>query len=225
MALASALSATTQAVVIDSFSSVAVDDDGDSFWPLMQHELGSVTVVETGLTGVLGGVRNTTATFSSATFPGIDFIQTAIVPEFGVILDYAASAGADGELALLYDGGGSLDIDFSQELSIELEFADFDFAFGAPMPVTITLNDGTNSASLTKSLNSAGPHDLSFALNEFAGIGGLNLASLSSITVGIDPGTAADYRLTNISTVTIPAPGALVLLAAGALTGLRRRRH
>lgn len=210
------------AIVIDSFS--AIDTDFTP-WPVMQTTVGSVNVHETGVAGVLGGVRDTTTTLESVTIAGVDFMRTAIVPGAGVILDYAASAGADGELALLYNGDGSLHADFSSELSIDMSFTEFDFAFGAPLPVTITLSDGTNSATLSKSLNASGPGNLSFAINDFSGIGGVDLTDVTSVTVALDPGVAADYRLTAITTTTIPSPGALALLAMSGIAGRPRRRR
>lgn len=225
IALAGCLASTAHAVVIDDFSAVGVTADGGSPWPVVQYRLGSMDTEESSLVGVLGGVRRTRTTLSSVSVLGVDFMTTAIVPQAGLILDYAASTGADGRIDLTYDGAGSLNVDFSNEASIDMQFADFDFAFSAILPVTITLSDGTNSASLTHSLTHAGAASLSFAINQFTGVQAVDLTSISSIVVGLDAGVAADYRLTAITTVPIPAPGSLALLTLAGGAALRRRRR
>ena len=208
-------SATASAgiVVIDDFSTV------DAAWPASLSAPGSVSVDETGL-ATLGGTRSTTLEATSVGVPGIDFVQAAIAAGAG-LLDYNSTVDTDGHLTLLYDGGGALNADFSALNSIALAFTMFDHAGGAPLDVTIELSDGVNSATHTLSLVSPGAQALSFSFGDFAGIGALNLGSVQSIEIDIDPAIGADFRITEI--MAVPAPAGLALLSI-AFAAPRRRR-
>ncbi len=220
--LASVVAGTASAdVIIDDFSSVG----NPTPWPVLINTISSVHVFETGLTNVIGGARHSTVRATYLDEPGLDFVQAAIVPNFGMILDYSSTSGAIGDWNLLYDANGAgLNANFTSIDDIILDFARFDFANGQPLPALVTLFDGSNVAVLSQSLIVQGPQALHFALTNFAGIDFLDLAHIQSVAVFLDPGLAADFRLSSITGV--PAPGSLALLAVGSLAvaGGRRRR-
>ena len=208
-------------IIIDDFSSVGIPTP----WPVLINTISSVDVLETGLTGVIGGARYSTVRATFLEELGLDFVQAAIVPNFGMILDYSSTSGANGDWNLQYDANGAgLNANFSTINDIVLGFSRFDFANDQPLPVLVTLFDGANFATLSRSLTVPGPQGLHFEFAGFAGIGSLDLASIQSVGVFLDPALAADFRLSGITGV--PAPGSLALLAVGslALAGGRRRR-
>lgn len=208
-------------IIIDDFSSV-----GDPTpWPIEINTLSSVHVYENGLSHVIGATRYSTVRATFLEEPGLDFVQAAIVPNFGMILDYSSTAGARGDWNLLYDSDGAgLSADFSSITDIVLAFSRFDFAEGQPLPVLVTVSDGVNYAAMSHSLNTPGAQNMFFTLSNFPGIGSVDLSSLQSIDVFLDPGVAVDFRLSQVFGV--PAPGSIALLAAGTLlvVGGRRKR-
>lgn len=210
-------------VIIDDFSSVG----NPTPWPVIINTISTVNVLETGLTNVIGGSRYSTIRATFLDTPGLDFIQAAIEPNFGMILDYSSTSGTIGDWNLRYDANGAgLNADFSDLGFIALDFGRFDYANGQPLPILVSLFDGTNFASLSRSLVSAGPQSLHFAFADFDGLGQFDLLHVQSVSVFLDPGLAADFRLNSITGV-VPAPGSIALLAFGSLAaaGGRRRRH
>lgn len=206
-------------LLIDDFSSVG----NPVPWPVTVNTLSSVNVLEVNLSNVIGGSRYSTIRATYLENLGLDFVQAAIVPNFGMLLDYSSTAGARGDWNLLYDNDGNgLNIDFSQQNNILLDFGRFDFANGEPLPVTLTLSDGVNFAELTRSLTAPGAQIMNFATADFSNIGLLDFAHLQSINVFLEPGLAADFRLSSIYAV--PTPGSIALLSLGTLAFAGRRR-
>jgi hypothetical protein len=204
-------------IVIDDFS------DAPGAWPISLFAPGTTSLTEAGLTGVLGGVRETTVSMTSAANPGLDFLQATIAPALG-LFDYNSSAGTDGSVSFLYDAGGAgLSAFFANQLGIEIGFTLFDHAGGVPLPVTIVLTDGMNTATLTQSLTAPGGQTLQFLFADFANIGALGLAYVQSVEVILDAAIGADFRVSQISTI-VPAPGSIALLALAAFVGRFRRR-
>jgi len=221
--LAGAMTAGTVSAdaIIDDFSSV----DDPTPWPVVISTLTSVDVYESGLTNVIGASRHSTIRATFLEELGLDFVQAAIVPNFGMILDYSSTAGARGDWSLLYDNNGAgLSADFGAITDIMLDFARFDYANGQPLPIVVSIADTVNVAALSHSLNSSGPQTMIFCLADFVGIGSVDLANVQSISVFLDPGVAVDFRLSRIYGV--PSPGSMVLLATGTLifVGGRRKR-
>jgi len=207
-------------VIIDDFSSVGDPNP----WPVIVNAVGSVNVFEGGLSNVIGAARHSIVRATFLEEPGLDFVQAAIVPNFGMILDYSSTSGARGDWDLRYDADGQgLNADFSALTDIVLDFGRFDFANGQPLPVLVTLSDGQNQASLMRSLNSSGAQSLGFAFMDFAGIGFLDLGRVQSVSVFLDPGLAVDFRLSRVYGV--PSPGSLALLTLGSMVLAGRRRR
>jgi hypothetical protein len=203
-------------ILIDGFNDIGAPGT----WPVALSAPGTVTVTEGGVS-TLGGYRETTIEAQSVAIPGIDSIQVTIAPG-PALFDFNSSAGAAGRVTLAYDGGGSMSADFSQQLGIQIDFALFDLANGAPLPVVIQLSDGTNTATLTQSLTSAGAQSLIFSFAQFAGIGSVNLGAIAMVSVDFDAGVGADFRLSQIVTV-VPGHGAAALLGIACLAARRRR--
>lgn len=201
-------------VLIDDFTSI------DSTWPVQLNSVGNSTITESGL-NVLGGTRETYIEAVSVGVAGLDFLQASIAANVG-LFDFNSTVDTDGYLSLLYNGGGSLNADFTGQAGIAMNFAMFDFAGQSPMPITVVLGDGSNSASYTASLTAPGAQSVMFDFSDFSGIGMLDLSSLQSIEFQIDPEVGVDFRIEQIMTV-VPAPGALALLAL-AFASPRRRR-
>ncbi len=209
-------------VIIDDFS--AVDDPTP--WPVVISTLTSVDIYENGLSHVIGASRHSTIRATFLEELGLDFVQAAIVPNFGMILDYSSTAGARGDWNLLYDNDGAgLCADFGAITDIILDFARFDYANGQPLPIVVRIADTVNVASLDHALNTSGPQSMTFCLADFNGIGSVDLSDVQSISVFLDPGVAVDFRLSRIYGV--PTPSSMVLLTAGTLVfvGGRRKRN
>lgn len=209
-------------IVIDDFSSI----DALNPWPVTRMTPGNTLITEISLGSVLGGVRQTTI-FGDSFATGGDAITVSVNPVSG-ILDYNSSVGGDGALALIYSGFPTgLNADFSGDIGIRVDFFSFGFGGQEPSstPVTVALNDGTNNISRTVSLNSAGSPSLFFSFSQFSGIGTFNLATMNRVTVSIDPLLDADFSIDLITTVTIPAPGALALFGLAGVARRRKRRH
>lgn len=209
--------ASAGAIVIDDFTGVAAPNP----WPVNLNTAGTTSINESGL-GVLGGTRDIEIELESVDEPGIGFLQATIAAGAG-LFDFNSTVDTDGHVSMLYNGGGSLDVDFSSQLGIQFDFAMFDYAGGEALPVMVSLSDGTNSATHQLSVNAPGPQSLMFDFDDFAGIGSLDLSSITSIQFDLDPEIGADFRIAQIATV-VPAPGALAVLGLG-LMGSRRRRR
>lgn len=210
-------------IIIDDFSSIGDPNQ----WPVVVNTINTVDILESGLGNVIGGTRHSSIRATYLDIPGLDFVQAAIVPNFGMILDYSSTSGARGDWNLLYDNGGEgLNADFSGLTDIILDFGRFDFANGQPLPIVVTLFDQQGSAQLNKSLTTPGPQSINFALNDFIGINSIDLANVTAVSVFLDPGIAVDFRLGRVYGV--PTPASMMLLAAGSLAfvgGRRSRQH
>lgn len=203
-------------LVIDEFSDVS----SPSPWPVSTTSLGELAVLETGLSGVIGGTRLTTLSADFFDLLGFDDVGTNIVPAAGQ-LDYTSSVGADGDLRILYAGGFTAD--FSGDALIQIDFTGFDLGAETPMPVTVTLWQGATSASLTRVLTEPGPRSVAFDFVEFANIDAIDVGSVDAMLFEFDPGTGGDFRIGRIGSV-VPEPTTLVLLLAGAAAIVGRRR-
>lgn len=218
--LAMLFAAASQAVTIDSFT----DTETGSPTIIPRTALGSDTVFDDLVTGVIGGQRITTVTASVLDQPGVDIVQGGIFPMAGVF-DYSSSAGATGEARLTYrntDGVDGLDANLSGDAFVRIDVTHFNFASTIPMAVELILDDGTDSASLTKQLVTAGPQQLDFLFSQFpAGdFANLDLTDIDRIDVIFSAGQSTDFRISSI--ISVPEPASLTLMLIGSLTMLRR---
>ncbi len=212
-------------LIIDDFS----DIEEPNQWPVVLTAVGSTTISEVGLAGVIGSSRETTIFANSLAEPGLDDVTVTVAALLGK-LDYASTVGAEGSLELFYDGapGNGFSIDLSGESQFEIEFLLFDHSGAQDLPVTITLLDGQeDSISLTRSLTAPGMQTLVFELNDFTrgGGDGVDMTDIAGISVFFDGALATDFRVEEIRTRTVPTPGALVAIGIGVMTIRRRRRR
>ncbi len=204
-------------LVVDDFSDV----DNPNPWPVSTTIPAVIPVLESGLSGVVGGTRNTTLSALVLDLVGLDEVKTNIVPNFGV-LDYTSSVGGNGELELSYVG--PFDVDLSGDAFIQIDFVGLVLGSKLAMPVTVTVAHGATTASLTHTLIAPGAQSVEFEFVDFAGIDLVDLGSITTMLVEFDPGAGADFRLSQIQSV-VPEPATLVLLLVGAGVVLRRPRR
>lgn len=212
-------------LIIDDFSSVQMP----SQWPVVRNTLGTTTITETGLLGVIGGNRRSSITADFLALPGLDNITVTAAPTPAGIFDYASTSGADGSVRLIYNGGmaPAFVVDLSSESSFEIEFIYFDLANVDPLDISITITDSLGeSRTGLASLVGNGAQTLSLPMVGFAEnmAGTTDLTDIRSINIFFDGALATDFRIDYIKTTTVPAPGALAVLGMGIL-GVRRRRR
>lgn len=223
LTMAFGCSVASAGFIIDDFSDV----QEPSQWPVVRNTLGTTNITEAGLSGVLGGVREASVTADFLDTPGLDNITVTAAPTPAGVFDYASTAGAEGSIGLLYDGGASLNADFSTVTSFSIDFLYFDLANTDPLNISITLTDnGGDSATGMISLVSDGAQNAIIAIGSFVEDGGgtTDLNSIRSVRVFFDGALATDFRIDSISTAQVPAPGALALLGIGGLVRRSRRR-
>jgi hypothetical protein len=167
---------------------------------------------DTGLSGVLGGSRKLTVSVGTCTFCGMGPFDDRVVagadPAPMGLFCFNSTASADGSFELLYDANGAgLGASLSFADGIRVQIVNIDAA-SFPFAVTITLKSGPNSAQATQTVPNSPPLptdvDLDFPFASFTGIGGIDLDDLSSITVAVDPATAADLQILRIETYGTP---------------------
>lgn len=221
LTIAAATSIASADFVIDDFSDV----QEPSQWPVVRNTLGTTNITESGLIGVLGGVRESSITADFLSTPGLDNATVTAAPTPAGVLDFASTSGAEGSLGLRYDGNGSLTADLSSEISINLEFLFFDLANTDPLTIEVTITDGGgDSRSGSATLIVDGPQTVSLFIAAFVenGLGTTELTDIRSIDFDFDGALATDFRIDYI--VTVPTPAVLPALGFGLLAMRRRRR-
>lgn len=214
------MAAASHADTIDNFT----DTQSGSPTIVTRTALGTDTVFDDLVTGVIGGQRITTVTATVLDQLGVDVVQGGIFPAAGVF-DYQSSAGATGEARLTYrntDGLDGLDADLSSDTFVRIDVTHFNFASSIPMAVEVILNDGVDSASLTQQLNAAGPQQLNFLFSDFPAVdfAALDLSDIDRIDVIFSAGQSTDFRINSI--ISAPEPAGLTLMLIGSLAMLRR---
>jgi hypothetical protein len=177
----------------------------------------SVTVTDSGLPDVLGGVRALTVTADALQNLGADFVVAGVEPIVG-FLCYNSTATADGRISLLYDAGGAgLNTTLLPSLGIRVDIFAVDLS-STPYYVTVTLTDtSAHTDAVTITVSDPVPTKLHFP---FEGFSNVSPASIRSIQVDIDPADgAADLRVDRIEAYG-PPNATLPLLSPAMLLGL-----
>ncbi len=191
-----------------------VDDFSEAFAPpgTLRGDPASNVLVDTANTtltgtdmnvaGVLGGYRVLNVSVTTCMFcPGFDNAIAGVIPE-DMLLDYAASAGADGSFELVYDAGGvGFDVSAAFATGIRLRLRNLD---AYPLSATITITSGANSAvSMLTLPNGPIDNDLDFPFANFTGIAGIDLEHISTIRIAVNPNggeAAADLQMLGVTT-------------------------
>ena len=173
--------------VIDDFS----DAGANTVSPPGQARstVGSTTVTDSGLTGVIGGSRTLTVTATSVG-GGLPEVRAGVMP-IAQVLDYSSTVLVNGAVTLLYDNNGvGLGVDLSSGDGIEFDvIADVS---SLPYDVTVTLDDGVTSQSSTQNVVVSGLQSVQFLYTAFPGV---DLTSVFSIAVSFDPNLAGDLEV------------------------------
>jgi cysteine-rich repeat protein len=173
--------------VIDDFSDAGantVSPPGQS-----RSTVGSTTVTDAGLTGVIGGSRTLTVSASSVG-GGLPEVRAGVMP-MAQVLDYSSTVLVNGAVSLLYDNNGvGLAADVSSGDGIQFNvIADVS---SLPYTVTLTLDDGVNSQSSAQNIVVSGLQPVQFLYTAFPMV---DLSSLFSIEISFDPNLAGDLEV------------------------------
>ena len=202
--LAIMLAGQVGALTIDTF-----DDANATRLPpgSNQNTVGSTVVTDTGLSGVIGGVRELTVTAIDLLLPPADNV-TAGAAVLGDYFDYHSTLTAKGEATLLYDRNGlGLDLSVYGFDHFQLTVIDADPA-SVPYDATVTVVDnGAGSASSTQTITTSGPVTISWPMTDFSGV---DLKAVRSITLVIAPNYAADMRMDLFQAVRPPVGAPLL---------------
>jgi hypothetical protein len=176
---------------------------------IIQNTVGSTAVTDTGLSGVIGGVRELTVTATSLLLPSDNVTAGAAV--LGDFFDYHSTLTATGEVALHYDRNGlGLNVSVGGFDHFQLTVIDADPA-SVPYDATVTVADnGGGSASSTQTITTSGAATIAWPLANFSGV---DLNDVRSITLLIAPNYAADMRM-DLFQVVRPPVGAPLLSPA-----------
>ncbi len=180
---------------------------------------------ESGLGGVLGGTRFTTAQFTTASLGngigldinagGFEFLSTGAGSVYGWI-------------KTLYNAGGAgLDANFSGETAIRTIFDPDHLAFGKDSILKITLSDADSSFAVEKRWKSPldyvsqpGVQTVDFLFSSFSGI---DFNSIKSVEVFYEGDFSNDLAFHSVSTVPIPAAVWLLGTGIAGLAALKRK--
>lgn len=185
--------------VIDDFSTVGAAT-GDPPGVLLTT-VGTTTVTDTGLTGVIGGARTLTLTATSIA-GGAPQVRSG-VNALAQVLNYSSTVLANGFVTLRYDADGAgLAADLSSGDGVQfIVVAD---ASSVPYDVAVTLSDGVTSFTETQTVFVSGLQILQFPYAAFPGV---DLASIDSIELTFDPNLAGDLEVATIQTYGEPFCG------------------
>ena len=203
---------------------VLIDDFNNANFPgtkfitntnVFRNTVGTTVETDTGLPGVIGGVRTLTVQATTIVDPTVDFMVVGAEVGFS-FLDYNSTDGADGLAGLLYDANGAgLNANFTNEFAIRVRILDADAA-SVPYTVTVKLTDNAAAmAVLTETVTvPGGIKDLIFPLKSFS----VDVSNIFSIAITIDPQIAADMRIGRIETIRPPGAPLLSPSMLGGLT-------
>jgi hypothetical protein len=168
--------------IVDTF-----DDFDPGLWPLT---VGPNTPIagnsQSGVTGVVGGVRNAQAEWTS----GPSSVSANLISPPG-IFSISSNVLTDGEATLSYPGQGGLNLDLTYSgpvppgaaFIIEVVSSDM-----GGVPIDVTLTDGSGNSS-TVGGSAAGAQTVSLPLSNFVGV---DFSDIDQIDVNFNPGSEFD---------------------------------
>jgi hypothetical protein len=197
---------------IDLFSSASATTQYVVDTNVKADVVGSVEAIDSGLSGVIGGVRDLTVTATALDFPMFDAVVSGVSAPPLHVLVYTTSSGADGSITLTYDRGGSgLNAFLAFATGIRVPIVGADLTCVNPgLDVTVTLTDTfmqTAASTLTVLLpvTPGMPLNLDFPFTAFTGV---DPSSLLRIQIAVDPQLSAfggcDLELAGVQTFGTP---------------------
>lgn len=195
------------AIVIDNFTGGSGTIDTDPASPQPSAE------TDTGLNplNTIGGQRSVQL-MESTPNADLDAVRVVWNPPSDS-LNFSSDAGAMGNLALIYNGGGNLgNVNLTQGgaegISIVFPFAEY------PSPLTIVVIDGPIFATATGPIPpSPGPQSLFIPFSSFTNQSALT--SVDAIQIFINGASAGDLKIDLIETAVAPPPAGSCCLASG----------
>lgn len=183
----------------------------------------TMTITETGLSGVLGGQRKSTIEFTSLTSPSNGQQVRGVMDTSGPgVLSFNQDNLANGKLTLQYNFAAT---NFATHAGLAIDFLNIE---AGTTTITVTITDGGSSTS-SQTLNipppGTGPFTLFLPFTGFTGTA--NLATLTSISFVIDGSTSQDFGINNLYAYEVPEPMSLTVfgvLAIGGVAAVARRK-
>lgn len=173
--------------VIDDFSDVGANT-GDPPG-VARVTLGTTTVTDAGLSGVIGGARTLTVT-ATAIAGGSPQVRGG-VNALAQVLNYSSTVLANGLITLRYDAAG---VGLAADLSAGegIQFTVVADASSVPYDVSVTISDGVLTDTDTQTVLVSGIQMLQFAYTSFPTV---DLTAVYSIEITFDPNLAGDLEV------------------------------
>ena len=197
------------AVLVDDFSST-INTPPFGFRQVQQTGIGSnsgVPAVETGLSGVVGGSRQTTVTVTA----GAATARARIFAGSPGTLQYTSSGVASNLMLNYNNNGAGLNANISPFAGISIPFGNVALGGAPSLPVTVTLTDGgANTATAVASVTTEGGQTLIISAAAFAGLAGLDLTDIDIVKLMFDAGLGQEFTLRGPIQFLTPEPLAIL---------------
>jgi len=208
-------SVTLSDVIIDDFEDGAVDL---TVWSGDQSQ----TDVETDLTGVIGGTRNTALEWDV----GDDDVHLRVNRRDSGRLAFSSDPASSGTMTLTYGDSIATLTDITEAGANDRIRITFDAAdYAGALTITVT-DDSANVSTWTGATPEdllAPSEDVLALFSAFINIAGTDMSSLVEIQVELGGAPSGDYLIEDV--VATPEPASAALLASGAAVLLLRRRR